>query len=160
MGSFHDSICEQRHSGTGTWFLQGEERGADVTVVYVDGQLFAAELDRATFEGEDWRCHISDTHPLQLKEAELTAEEGERIRKFMADVRLRYGRLDSIRRDDGELAFLEVNTNGEWGWLDDGRRGIFRAFWERARILYERWCEDAAVVSTAPDGEVPSSRGG
>jgi hypothetical protein len=116
------------------WFIQGEQFGHDVTVLVVRHELFASSLSRATFDGEDWRKHIYGDTPLRWVDSVLSSDETERIMAFMAKAKLVFGRLDFIRRDDGELVFLEVNTNGEWGWLDeDGRRGIFAAVWHSLR---------------------------
>ncbi|MCC6645483.1 MAG: hypothetical protein IT374_07935 [Polyangiaceae bacterium] len=111
------------------WYLQEEHHGEDVTVVFVDGETFAAALDRETFEGEDWRKFISEARPLPWRAVDLRPEETAAIRRFMRDAGLSFGRLDFLRTPEGRLVFLEVTTNGEWGWLDDGDRGIFSAVW-------------------------------
>ena len=42
----------------------------------------------------------------------------------MTDANLHYGRLDFLY-DGSTYAFLEVNSNGEWEWLDrDGSNGV------------------------------------
>ena len=48
----------------------------------------------------------------------------------MADARLHYGRLDFIVDEAGHFEFLEVNSNGQFGWLDDPQTG-----WLHERIL-------------------------
>jgi len=41
------------------WFLQERiEARFDITVLYVDGKMFAQRLDRHSFKGLDWRKHI------------------------------------------------------------------------------------------------------
>jgi hypothetical protein len=42
----------------------------------------------------------------------------------MAELGLHFGRLDFLLGEDGYW-FLEVNTNGEWAWLDtEGHHGL------------------------------------
>ena len=46
----------------------------------------------------------------------------------MRRAHLNFGRLDFLRGNDGELYFLEVNSNGQWGWLDyKGDNGLVDA---------------------------------
>jgi hypothetical protein len=45
----------------------------------------------------------------------------------MRAIGLDFGRLDFLLKDE-TYWFLEVNSNGEWGWLDpDGSRGVLAA---------------------------------
>jgi D-alanine-D-alanine ligase-like ATP-grasp enzyme len=55
-----------------------------------------------------------------LLEDKNLAEWSSAVREYMQALRLNYGRLDFILHDD-ELYFLECNTNGEFGWLDDSQ---------------------------------------
>ena len=48
----------------------------------------------------------------------------ESIFSLMSDLRLQYGRIDFPAKG-GVYSFLEVNPNGEWGWLDaEGKHGL------------------------------------
>jgi len=116
------------------WFLQREYHGFDVTAVFVEGEIFASQLDRSSFDGQDWRKHIYSKE-LPWTTCNLSFQEIQAVQALMADLRLPFGRLDFIRNPEGQLVFLEVNTNGEWGWLDDGRRGIFFAVQRAAEKL-------------------------
>lgn len=109
------------------WLLQKEiDATHDVTVAFVKGNCFAFGLDRASFQGIDWRKHIN-RQELQWKPWVLTKDEEHRIRSFMRDAQLDFGRLDFLA-DERSLYFLEVNPNGQWAWLDmDGEQGLFDA---------------------------------
>lgn len=100
----------------------------DVTVVFVRGRLFAFEFPRRFLDraidwrvvalepGAEWRPHAL---PLAVERA---------VAALMAELRLDYGRLDFLLTEAGEYVFLEVNPNGEWGWLDkDGDHGVLAA---------------------------------
>jgi hypothetical protein len=108
------------------WFIQdvvNAER--DVTVVHIRGQNFAFSLDRATFidKSVDWREFGELTTPL-WQPCTVPKQLDQKIIAYMAEIGLDFGRLDFLQ--EGETYwFLEVNSNGEWGWLDfDGSRGI------------------------------------
>jgi hypothetical protein len=124
------------------WFLQEKVCAqADVTVVYVEGELFAFQLDRQSFRGVDYRVHVTETLPwlpIELKPHEKTA-----IRAFMAETGYGFGRLDLLRRD-GELVFLELNPNGQWAWLDEeGKHGLLKRV---AGVIREHYMAAAARV--------------
>ena len=100
------------------WFVQERIEGEEeVTVVYVDGQTYAANVPRDSFEGEDSRKSIL-TNPCSWPRCELSPEEEHAIKGFMEETGYRFGRFDFIRKD-GELWFLELNPNGQWAWLDE-----------------------------------------
>ena len=98
----------------------------DITIAFVYDRLFAFELDRQVFleQAVDWRelpadWEQDDWRPHQLPDAVASGVFG-----FMQDMGLHFGRLDFLWGPDGYF-FLEVNTNGEWAWLDpDGRHGL------------------------------------
>jgi hypothetical protein len=100
-----------------------------VTVVFVRGSLFAFSLAREDFPDGvvDWRrarilMEKQNWVPHVLPDVLAAA-----IRQFMNDMSLHYGRLDFLL-DHDNYHFLEVNPNGEWGWLDaSGEAGILNA---------------------------------
>lgn len=106
------------------WFVQeridGEE---EVTVVYVDGQTYAASTPRNSFDGEDSRKSIF-VNPTSWPRCELSPKDEAAIKGFMDETGYRFGRFDFIRKD-GELWFLELNPNGQWAWLDpENKNGL------------------------------------
>ena len=107
------------------WFLQEQvQASADITVAYVNGKTFAYSCERTT---SDVDCRTVAKF-FQWAPIQLAATELESIQAFMRRARLNFGRLDFLRGNDGELYFLEVNTNGQWGWLDyKGDNGLVDA---------------------------------
>ncbi len=98
----------------------------DVTVAFVRDSLFAFELDRTVFRDRitDWRELPDELRPLGWRPHTLPGDVSRAIFAFMAEMGLHFGRLDFLLGADG-YHFLEVNTNGEWAWLDaDGRHGL------------------------------------
>ena len=103
--------------GAYTWLLQDHiDKSADVTVVYVDGETFAFELT-AEPGVVDWRQRLHEPGAQHWRHVTLSAALADKIRDFMGDCHLRFGRLDFAKAEDG-MWFLEVNPNGQWAWLD------------------------------------------
>lgn len=117
-------------SPTSPWFVQSYVRAQhDVTVVFVRGALFAFALDRTQLPTGvvDWRRARVLAPEQNWVPHTLPGEISEAIQRFMTDMSLHYGRLDFLL-SDRRYYFLEVNPNGEWGWLDpDGKTGIVDA---------------------------------
>lgn len=113
------------------WFLQEKIDGEDeVTVVYVNGRLFAYRYPRTAVEKTDDVRLASLEDPSKWKPCTLTAAEQAAIRGFMSETGYSFGRFDFIRKD-GELWFLELNPNGQWAWLDEkNEHGLISAIAE------------------------------
>lgn len=113
------------------WFLQEKvESRYDLTVLYLGGECHALRLDRLKFEGLDWRKFIGAGVDEQWEPVRLPPSICERIKAYMVDMNLSYGRLDFLysQEDFGDIQFLEVNPHGQWAWMDLKRdRGIFDA---------------------------------
>ncbi|MEJ2671444.1 MAG: hypothetical protein P8168_04420 [Deltaproteobacteria bacterium] len=109
------------------WMVQQYIRAhKDITIAFVYDQLFAFELDRGVFVEQitDWRELPPDWEQGDWRPHKLPEDVASRVFGFMQDMGLHFGRLDFLWGDDGYF-FLEVNSNGEWGWLDpEGRYGL------------------------------------
>ena len=100
------------------WFMQERIEGEEeVTVVYVDGNTYAASAPRNSFGGEDARKAILE-NPKSWPRRKLSPEDECAIKGFMDETGYRFGRFDLIRKG-GNLWFLELNPNGQWAWLDE-----------------------------------------
>ena len=112
------------------WFLQTfVDAEYDVTVVVIRDALFAFALGRADFPAGviDWRRARNLTPTQNWVPHSLPSDIAAAIRQFMSDMSLHYGRIDFLLADR-TYHFLEVNPNGEWGWLDElGEAGIVDA---------------------------------
>ncbi len=100
------------------WFVQNLAPGQkDATLVFVFGQMRAFSPTRTRDKlGIDWRVRIGDSD-LQWEEIAIPDAISEAVSLFMHRANLHYGRLDFIV-DDDIWHFLEVNPNGQFGWLD------------------------------------------
>lgn len=100
------------------WFLQKRvEADGDVTAVYANGKIFAFELDRKLFDGDDCRKSQPFDKNMVWKPFELSARDQSAIIEYMGVAGLDFGRFDFLHKG-GKLIFLELNPNGQWAWLD------------------------------------------
>ncbi|BCJ32535.1 ATP-grasp ribosomal peptide maturase [Actinocatenispora thailandica] len=92
-------------------------KACELRVTYVDGHLFVARIDAGSDAGRtDWRA---DYQNLTYSVAELPPPVADAIGRLMDDLGLRFGALDLVVTPDGRHVFLEVNPNGQWGWIED-----------------------------------------
>ena len=99
------------------WFIQEKVDGEEeVTIVYVNGEMYAANEPRSAFTTADSRLSLME-HPRAWPRCKLSSKEERALRGFMKETGYRFGRFDMIRKG-GELYFLELNPNGQWAWLD------------------------------------------
>lgn len=121
------------------WFLQKLVEGAthDVTVAHVVGRNFAFETPRDGQSDIDCRLATFENRALWTR-CELSPEEEAAVNAFMHCTGYSFGRLDFLRDRDG-LWFLEVNPNGQFGWLDpDGKEGLLQAVADEVLTVHQR----------------------
>lgn len=96
-------------------FQEAVAPGLDIRVAVVDDRVFAAEIDIKSEVAEvDWRIdpnHITCAH-------ELPDEVTRQLLAFHRAIGLRYGAYDFRIDATGTYRFLEVNTAGQYLWLE------------------------------------------
>jgi hypothetical protein len=129
---FVRSVDAERLSPDFPWLTQEIGQGVrDATVLFVNGDCFGFEmrLTRAELGVEDWRT-LSNSDREHWRPWTLSAPVRERMGAYMERLGLRFGRLDFLASED-VLTFLEVNPNGQFGWLDEpGEWPLHRAVLE------------------------------
>ncbi len=96
--------------------LQTFVPGVDVRVAAVGDELFAAEIDaRGTSSPEDFRPVLADC---RVAPCALPVGAAAAIRALLRDLGLTYSAIDLRRREDGSLAFLEINPGGQWYFVE------------------------------------------
>lgn len=116
---FVQSVETDRLSPDWPWLVQEIAFGSrDATVLYVRGRCFGFEMQRTRAElgVEDWRIR-NGAHKDAWRAWSMPEGLAGRIDVYMTRLGLQFGRLDFITGDEG-TAFLEVNPNGQFGWLD------------------------------------------
>lgn len=111
------------------WFVQQTIYASnDLTVLFIKDECFAFTLDRTQIAGLDWRREIFSK---DLKWVFMVLDETFilAIKNYMEELDLQFGRLDFLIDNNNDYWFLEVNPNGEWGWLDEKYEyGIYEKF--------------------------------
>jgi hypothetical protein len=111
------------------WFSQQAIlSGSDITCVYLgsEANFFKCEFVRNS-TSVDWRNEIGSENQSLWNPVNLGDKITESTKMLMRKFDLVYGRLDFIK--DGEkLYFLECNSNGQFGWLDNSELRLHRRF--------------------------------
>ena len=99
------------------WFIQQKIISKqDITVLVVNRQYFAFSRDRTKSEVLDWRMEIfHESAPWVY--VSLSARDQDNLNKMLDEMQIFWGRIDFLETTDG-LVFLEINPNGQWGFLD------------------------------------------
>lgn len=104
------------------WFVQEAlVGGVDITCVHILGRnhFYTCNFKRGE-TAIDWRVEINTENQsswLPMAHSSLPSWV-DLTNNYMRNVGLHYGRLDFILKDN-KLYFLECNSNGQFGWLDD-----------------------------------------
>jgi RimK-like ATP-grasp domain len=101
--------------------LQAYVAGVDVRVTVVGDRVFAADIDvRGSDSPEDFR--YASEQATHFSAIELPADLERRVLELERRLGLVYGALDFRRDADGRYHFLEVNTSGQWLWVEEATR--------------------------------------
>jgi glutathione synthase/RimK-type ligase-like ATP-grasp enzyme len=89
----------------------------DVRVTVVGDEVFAVGIESQGREETvtDWRRPT--TAPLEHVPIDLPPTLREALRGLVRRLGLDFGAIDVVETPRGEFFFLEINPNGQWGWL-------------------------------------------
>ena len=106
------------------WFIQQKVvSDQDVTVLVVDRQYFAFSRDRTISNTLDWRSEIF-SRSIPWINYSLPESDRTNLNKMLDEMSISWGRIDFLDTTDG-LVFLEINPNGQWGFLDiENKHGL------------------------------------
>lgn len=90
---------------------------SDLRITAVGGKLFAAAIRSVARDGlVDFRMSVGDA---ALSAEELPKEVSDRLLALLKRLGLVYGAIDMRRTPEGEYYFFEVNTAGEFLFIED-----------------------------------------
>lgn len=96
-------------------FQAWADKAYEVRLTVVGRRLFATRIDahgpRARI---DWR---SDYRNLSYRAVQTPEDVARAVRRLVSGFRLAYAALDFVVTPDDRWVFLELNPNGQWGWL-------------------------------------------
>jgi glutathione synthase/RimK-type ligase-like ATP-grasp enzyme len=91
----------------------------DIRVTIVGKTVFSAAIDSQSVPSAtiDWRQ--SETEDLPHSVHELPKSVEAQCLAYMDALGLSFGALDLVLTPDNEYIFLEINSSGQWVWLED-----------------------------------------
>ncbi|HSA52521.1 MAG TPA: ATP-grasp ribosomal peptide maturase, partial [Yinghuangia sp.] len=89
------------------------DKVADLRVVIVGKQVFPVRIDSGLL---DWRA---DYEALTYQITTLPDDMGRALIAYLDHFCLASGSFDLALDRDGGIHWLELNPNGQWGWLED-----------------------------------------
>ena len=100
-----------------TYFQRVIEKKADVRVTIVGDYIFPALIhSQEVVESQiDWR---RGEIPLKYSRIDLPSDLKNMCIHLLKSLKLRFGAIDFILDINGMYIFLEINPNGQWGWIE------------------------------------------
>ncbi|MBX7220857.1 MAG: hypothetical protein K1Y36_12980 [Blastocatellia bacterium] len=99
-------------------FQEYVPKKVELRVTVVGRKTFAAEIHSQQSERsrEDWRRYDFDNTPYLVHQ--LPAEVEAKCQQLVKEMGLVFGCIDLILTPDDRYVFLEINPNGQWGWIE------------------------------------------
>lgn len=90
----------------------------EIRVIIVHRKVFAVKIDSqlTSRTSEDWR--VDNCHNVKYEEIQLPPKISKQCVSIVEHFGLNFSSMDLILNDDGNYYFLDLNPNGQWGWLD------------------------------------------
>jgi RimK-like ATP-grasp domain len=90
----------------------------DIRVTIIEDTLYSVEIDSQSQEASrvDWRV-LGMTLPHKV--IELPQATQQKLISLTRSYGLNFAAIDMVRSEDDDNIFLELNSGGEWGWLDE-----------------------------------------
>lgn len=93
------------------------EKKREWRVTIVGEKSFAAAVYTDGAQKDDWRKHSPKGH-VRFVEESFPEDIILQCKDLLAQLGLRYGAFDFIETPSGEIYFVEVNSNGQFWWLE------------------------------------------
>ena len=92
----------------------------ELRITVIGNAVFAAKVLASDFtveEVRDWRLAHTDGK-LDFEEYNLPDAIAKKCIRLTKELGLNFGAIDMIRAKDGTMWFLEINPNGQWGFIE------------------------------------------
>ena len=102
-----------------TLFQEYIQKELELRVTIIGTQVFAASINSQNVVDalHDWRKASPES--LCFRSYELPRSVSEKCARLVASFGLTFGTIDMVKTPSGEYVFLELNPNGQWGWLEN-----------------------------------------
>jgi glutathione synthase/RimK-type ligase-like ATP-grasp enzyme len=118
VGTFDASLL-QKVSNCPCLFQQYVEKAYELRIIVVHDTAFAVELHSQEHPDAmtDWRrARMRD---IPHRQHDLPEAIKKQCVSLVRELGLKYGALDMVVTKAGKYVFLEINPNGQYGWLED-----------------------------------------
>ncbi|HSX09724.1 MAG TPA: hypothetical protein VLF93_06220 [Candidatus Saccharimonadales bacterium] len=95
------------------------EKKREWRITVVGKQVFSTAVYTHALAKDDWRVHQFKKDHVQFKAETFPITLQKKCLQYLKHYRLRFGAFDFIETPEGEIVFLELNPNGQYGWLED-----------------------------------------
>jgi len=101
-----------------TYLQSNIEKAADVRVTVVGKRVFPAKIHSQEFQETmiDWRK--GENEKIRHDRIELPPEIVDKCIKLTERLGLHFGAIDFVLDKGMRYVFLEINPNGQWGWIE------------------------------------------
>ena len=95
------------------------DKAFELRVTVVGQEVFACRIDsQATSRTRvDWRRYDLDNTPHSAFQLDQVTEG--RCRELVRLLGLAFGAIDLVVTPEDDIVFLEINPNGQWGWIEE-----------------------------------------
>ena len=95
------------------------EKSCEHRVMVIGSRVLSCKINSQASKKTkiDWRHYDFENVAHTVSELPMSVQDS--LRRFMAEVGLRYGAIDLIETPQGDFVFLEINPSGQWGWIAD-----------------------------------------
>lgn len=95
------------------------DKKIELRITIVNQEIFACAIHSQNSERtlHDWRKY--DFSGVKHEQYQLPINVKYRLLKLMKTLGLYYGAVDMIITPEDEYVFLEINPNGQWGWIEE-----------------------------------------
>jgi len=107
----------QRVKYTACLFQEYVPKQIELRITVIGSNVFAAEIHSQHSErsATDWRASYED---LRYAIHELPSEVRQKCLTLVRRCELAFAAIDMILTPDNRYVFLELNPNGQWGWIE------------------------------------------
>jgi glutathione synthase/RimK-type ligase-like ATP-grasp enzyme len=88
-------------------------------ITVVAGKFFDAAIYTTKNAKDDWRVHQLDKRKVRFKSETFPDIQKKKCLRYLKKMGLKFGAFDFVEDEDGKITFLECNSNGQYGWLED-----------------------------------------
>ena len=102
-----------------TLFQEYVNKQLELRVTVVGDRVFAASINSQDVDValHDWRR--APPGSLCFRSYTLPKSVSDKCASLVATFGLTFGTIDMVKTPDGDYVFLELNPNGQWGWLEN-----------------------------------------